>query len=52
LMLWSMGEITGFVYVTMLGEYPLMFNYITNIVMLAVLWHFRRDPCFHEESNV
>lgn len=44
LSLWTAGEITGLVYVGLLGEYPLIFNYGCNTIMLLVLWRYRKDP--------
>ena len=41
LAMWGIGEILGLFYVTSLLSYPLIFNYILNIMLISVIVKFK-----------
>lgn len=44
LFLWTMGEITGLIYVSYLGSWPLIVNYSLNLTFLLVIFKFMFFP--------
>ena len=44
LILWTLGEIFGFIYLFNLGERILLWNYILNLGLLSVVIYFKLKP--------
>jgi len=44
LLLWSFGEIFTFIYIMPKMDLPLLLNYTTNIIFLAVIIYYKLAP--------
>jgi len=41
LVLWTLGEIFTFIYITPKMDIPLMLNYGSNLVFLSIIWKYK-----------
>lgn len=44
LLMWAAGEVLGVSYVLALMNYPLIFNYATNVICVGVILYFKMKP--------
>jgi uncharacterized protein with PQ loop repeat len=44
LLLWSLGEIFTLIYILPKEDKPLLLNYVSNIIFLAVIWKYKLFP--------
>lgn len=44
LILWSVGELFGLIYVLPLGKLPLILNYFANVVFMSVIMKYKIWP--------
>ena len=44
LLLWTLGEIFTLIYIAPTLDGPLLFNYISNLIFLSVIWKFKIKP--------
>jgi len=50
LLMWGGGELLTFAYVIAKADYPLIFNYLFNLILIAVILYFKIYP--RENSKV
>ena len=41
LLMWGLGEIGFFIYVLPKRDYPLLFNYVLNIILISILIYYK-----------
>jgi uncharacterized protein with PQ loop repeat len=44
LVLWTLGEVFTLIYIIPTLDGPLLFNYISNLLFLVVIWKFKLKP--------
>lgn len=52
LVLWTLGEIVTLAYVLIRKDWPLIANYVLNLVFAAVLWYYKLKPRAQPEKIV
>lgn len=40
LLVWTLGELLVLVHVIRLGDYPLILNYVANVLLLFIVWRY------------
>lgn len=51
LLMWTAGELLTAFYVIQLRDYPLMFNYIVNVLALSIVWRYYDRNANNERND-
>jgi uncharacterized protein with PQ loop repeat len=51
LLLWTLGEVFTLIYIFPKLDGPLLFNYISNLIFLLVIWKFKVYPNYDKHPD-